>query len=106
MALTRCQVDRFHEVIGGTHFQRVDSRFDGRAASDDDKLDSLVRIEIFEQIGARAVWQIEIAKHDIGHLANELDACLAQITRGSRCQTVFRDHRSECIPAVRIVVDN
>jgi hypothetical protein len=79
--------------------------FDGRVTRDHDELDARTRIEILEQIDARAVGQFQIGEHDIGHPPRELHARLAQVARRGRGQPVFHDDRRKRIAGILIVID-
>jgi hypothetical protein len=86
-------VDRFDEVIGRAHFQRVHRRLDRRVSGNDDDFHAGARIEILEQVHARAIGQFKVRENDVGRLAHELNPRFAQIACRGCSQSVFADDR-------------
>src|SRR6202012_4535132 len=86
-------VDRLDEVVGRAHLQRADRRLHRRVAGDNDDFHARARVEVFEEIYARTVGQLQVGEHDVRRLPDELDAGFAQIARGGCRQSVFADDR-------------
>ncbi len=100
------QVRGLHQVIAGARPQRRHGAVDSGVPGDDDDFGGLGLLELAQQLDTLTVGKLQIGEEDVGTLAAELDAGIAQALRASHGKALHARHFLQPLHHVRVVVDD